>query len=102
MMNKFVILGIKVTMMSAAVSFMELLQIFASVILSQKQSLSQWFSTLLMQPHILQPIFSGVRRKFSWGGFHSAKIFLCTKIESMIKKNIKKAAIQYVNVVKQL
>ena len=45
---------------------------------------------------------SGVRRKFSWGGFQSAKIFLCTKIESMIRKNIKQAAIQYVNVVKQL
>ena len=45
---------------------------------------------------------SGVRKKFSWGGFHSAKIFLCTKIESMIRKNIKQAAIQYVNVVKQL
>jgi len=48
------------------------------------------------------PYVSGVRRKFSWGGFQSAKIFLCTKIESMIRKNIKKAAIQYVNVVKQL
>ena len=36
------------------------------------------------------------------GGFQSAKIFLCTKIESMIRKNIKQAAIQYVNVVKQL
>jgi len=34
--------------------------------------------------------------------FQSAKIFLCTKIESMIRKNIKQAAIQYVNVVKQL
>jgi len=36
------------------------------------------------------------------GGFQSAKIFLCTKIESMIRKNIKQAAVQYVNVVKQL
>jgi len=45
---------------------------------------------------------SGVRRKFSWGGFQSAKIFLCTKVESMIRKNIKQAAIQHVNVVKQL
>jgi len=36
------------------------------------------------------------------GGFQSAKIFLCTKIESMISKNITQAAIQYVNVVKQL
>ena len=36
------------------------------------------------------------------GGVQSAKIFLCTKIESMIRKNIKQAAIQYVNVVKQL
>ena len=36
------------------------------------------------------------------GGFQSAKIFLCTKIESMVRKNIKQAAIQYVNVVKQL
>jgi len=45
---------------------------------------------------------SGVRRKFSWGGFQSSKIFLCTKIESMIRKNIKQAAIQYVNIVKQL
>jgi len=44
----------------------------------------------------------GVRRKFSWRGFQSAKIFLCTEIESMIRKNIKQAAIQYVNVVKQL
>ena len=44
---------------------------------------------------------SGVRRKFSWG-FQRAKNFLCTKIKSMIRKNIKQAAIQYVNVVKQL
>jgi len=36
------------------------------------------------------------------GGFQSAKIFLCTKIESMTRKNIKQAAVQYVNVVKQL
>jgi len=39
---------------------------------------------------------------FHGGGFQKAKIFLCTKIESMIIKNIKQAAIQYVNVVKQL
>jgi len=45
---------------------------------------------------------SGVRTKFSWWRFQNAKIFLCTKIESMIRKNIKQAAIQYVNVVKQL
>ena len=41
-------------------------------------------------------------QKIFMGGFQSAKIFLCTKIESMIRKNIKQAAIQYVNVVKQL
>jgi len=46
--------------------------------------------------------FSGIRRNFSWGGFQSSKICLCIKIESMIRKNIKQAAIQYVNVVKQL
>ena len=39
---------------------------------------------------------------FMGGGFQRAKIFLCTKIESMIRKNIKQAAIQYVNIVKQL
>jgi len=39
---------------------------------------------------------------FHGGGFQSAKNFLCTKIESMIRKNIKQTAIQYVNVVKQL
>ena len=39
---------------------------------------------------------------FHGGGFQSAKIFLCTKIESMIRKNIKQAAIPHVNVVKQL
>jgi len=39
---------------------------------------------------------------FMGGGFQSAEIFLCTKMESMIRKNIKQAAIQYVNVVKQL
>jgi len=41
-------------------------------------------------------------QKIFMGGFESAKMFLCTKIESMIRKNIKQAAIQYVNVVKQL
>jgi len=41
-------------------------------------------------------------QKIFMGGFQSAKILLCTKIESMIRKNIKQAAIQYVNVVKQL
>jgi len=41
-------------------------------------------------------------QKIFMGGFQSAKIFLCTKIESMIRKNIKQAAKQYVNVVKQL
>jgi len=41
-------------------------------------------------------------QKIFMGGFQSAKVFLCTKIESMIRKNIKQAAIQYVNVVKQL
>ena len=41
-------------------------------------------------------------QKIFMGRFQSAKIFLCTKIESMIRKNIKQAAIQYVNVVKQL
>jgi len=39
---------------------------------------------------------------FHGGGFQSAKIFLCTKIDSMIRKNIKQAAMQYVNIVKQL
>ena len=41
-------------------------------------------------------------QKIFMGGFQSAKIFLCTKIESMIRKNIKQAAIQYLNVVKLL
>jgi len=41
-------------------------------------------------------------QKIFMGGFQSAKSFLCIKIESMIRKNIKQAAIQYVNVVKQL
>jgi len=41
-------------------------------------------------------------QKIFMGVFQSTKIFLCTKIESMIRKNIKQAAIQYVNVVKQL
>jgi len=43
-----------------------------------------------------------MQKIFMGGGFQSANIFLCTKIESMIRKNIKQAAIQYVNVVKQL
>ena len=57
-----------------------------------------------MLPLPIHPVVtgSGEGRKFSWGWFQSAKIFLCTKIESMIRKNIKQAAIQYVNVVKQL
>jgi len=42
------------------------------------------------------------QKMFMGGGFQSAKIFLCTKIESMMRINIKQAAIQYVNVVKQL
>jgi len=41
-------------------------------------------------------------QKIFMGVFQSAKIFLCTKIESMIRKNIKQAAIQYVNFAKQL
>jgi len=41
-------------------------------------------------------------QKIFMGVFQSAKIFLCSKIESMIRKNIKQAAIQYVNVVEQL
>jgi len=41
-------------------------------------------------------------QKIFMGGFQSAQIFLCTKIESMIRKNIKQAAIQYANGVKQL
>jgi len=41
-------------------------------------------------------------QKIFMGGFQSAKIFHFTKIESMKRKNIKQAAIQYVNVVKQL
>jgi len=41
-------------------------------------------------------------QKIFMGVFQSTKIFLCTKIEGMIRKNIKQAAIQYVNVVKQL
>jgi len=41
-------------------------------------------------------------QKIFMGGVQSAKIFLCIKIESMIRKNIKQAAIQYANVVKQL
>ena len=40
-------------------------------------------------------------QKIFMGGVQSAKIFLCTKIKSMIRKNIKQAPIQYVNVVKQ-
>jgi len=51
---------------------------------------------------ILCPSGQWRTQKIFMGGFQSAKIFLCTKIESMIRKNIKQAAIQYVNVVKQL
>jgi len=63
---------------------------------------SEYKDVLRIWCRLVSLIDSGVRRKFSWGGFRSAKIFLCIKIESMIRKNIKQAAIQYVNVVKQL
>ena len=55
-----------------------------------------------IQHTLLLSLSVAYAENFHGGGVQRAKIFLCTKIESMIRKNIKQAAIQYVNVVKQL
>ena len=61
------------------------------------------FSTYrFLRCSFIQGYLQWCTQKIFMGGFQSAKIFLCIKIESMIRKNIKQAAIQYVNVVKQL